>query len=166
MHSERLNPGIEQVFSLERAMIDNVNAVINEIKASEVGKATRKSAQVIWKANMNAWTTTRDELNKVVTLAFKQGEKFTRRSRARTEEVVENLSDAANERVEKVEKRFQKGVNKVIHDIGLPTADEVEKLSRKVDRLSKEVQSKSAPKRRAAPRKKVAAKRRTTRRAA
>ena len=147
-------------------MIDNVNAVINDIKASEFGKATRKSAQVIWKANMNAWTTTRDELNKVVTLAFKQGEKFTRRSRARTEEVVENLSDAANDRVEKVEKRFQKGMNKVIHDIGLPTADEVEKLSRKVDRLSKEVQAKSAPKRRAAPRKKAAAKRRTTRRAA
>ena len=147
-------------------MIDNVNAVINAIKASEFGKATRKSAQVIWKANMNAWTTTRDELNKVVTLAFKQGEKFTRKSRERTEEAVENLSDAANERVEKVEKRFQKGMNKVIHDIGLPTADEVEKLSRKVDRLSKEVQAKSAPKRRAAPRKKAAAKRRTTRRAA
>ena len=147
-------------------MIDNVNAVINDIKASEFGKATRKSAQVIWKANMNAWTTTRDELNKVVTLAFKQGEKFTRKSRERTEEAVENLSDAANERVEKVEKRFQKGMNKVIHDIGLPTADEVEKLSRKVDRLSKEVQAKSAPKRRAAPRKKAAAKRRTTRRAA
>jgi len=147
-------------------MIDNVNAVINEIKASEFGKATRKSAQVIWKANMNAWTTTRDELNKVVILAFKQGEKFTRRSRERTEEVVENLSDVANERVGKVEKRFQKGVNKVIHDIGLPTAGEVEKLSRKVDRLSKEVQSKTAPQRRAAPRKKVAAKRRTTRRAA
>ena len=147
-------------------MIDNVNAVINEIKTSEFGKATRKSAQAIWKANMNAWTTTRNELNKVVTLAFKQGGKFTRRSRASAEEAVENLSDAANERVEKVEKRFQQGMNKVIHDIGLPTADEVEKLSRKVDRLSKEVQAKSTPKRRAAPRKKAAAKRRTTRRAA
>jgi poly(hydroxyalkanoate) granule-associated protein len=166
MHGNWLNPVNEQAFSLERAMIDNVNAVIKDIKASEFGKATRKSAQVIWKANMNAWTTTRDELNKVVTLAFKQGEKFTRRSRERTEEAVENLSDVANERVEKVEKRFQKGMNKVIHDIGLPTADEVEKLSRKVDRLSKEVQAKSAPKRRAAPRKKAAAKRRTTRRAA
>jgi poly(hydroxyalkanoate) granule-associated protein len=166
MHGDWLNPVNEQVFSLERAMIDNVNAVIKDLKTSEFGKATRKSAQVIWKANMNAWTTTRDELNKVVSLAFKQGEKFTRRSRERTEEAVENLSDAANERVEKVEKRFQQGINKVIHDIGLPTADEVEKLSRKVDRLSKEVQAKSAPKRRATPRKKAAAKRRTTRRAA
>ncbi len=167
MHNERLNPDDPQTFSLERAMIDNVNAVINEIKASEFGKVTRKSAQAIWKANMNAWTTTRSELGKVVTLVFKKGEKMTRQSRERTEEVVENLSDAANERVEKVEKRFQKGMNKVIHDIGLPTADEVEKLSRKVDRLSKEVQAKSAPKRRATPRKKaVAKKRRTTRRAA
>jgi len=120
-------------------MIENVNTMISEIKASELGKATRKSAQVIWKANMSAWTTTRDELGKVVEAAIKESNKLTRRSRARTEEVVENLSDVANERVNEVEKRFQKGVNKVIHDIGLPTADEVEKLSRKVDRLSKEV---------------------------
>jgi len=144
-------------------MIENVNTMINEIKTSELGKATRKSAHVIWKANMNAWTTTRTELGKVVELAIKESNKLTRRSRARTEEVVENLSDVANERVTDVEKRFQKGVNKVIHDIGLPTADEVEKLSRKVDRLSKEVQAKG-PAKRAAPRRKVA--KRATRRAA
>jgi len=144
-------------------MIENVNTMINEIKTSELGKATRKSAHVIWKANMNAWTTTRTELGKVVELAIKESNKLTRRSRARTEEVVENLSDVANERVTEVEKRFQKGVNKVIHDIGLPTADEVEKLSRKVDRLSKEVQAKG-PAKRAAPRRKVA--KRVTRRAA
>ena len=143
-------------------MIDNVNAMINEIKASEFGKATRKSAQAIWKANLNALTTTRDELNKVVTLAIRESGKFTRRSRARTESVVENLSDAANERAARVERRFQQGVNKVIHDIGLPTAGEVEKLSRKVERLSKEVETRTTAKRRA-PRRKTAARRRTRR---
>jgi poly(hydroxyalkanoate) granule-associated protein len=143
-------------------MIENVNAVINEIRASEFGKATRKSAQAIWKANLNALTTTRDEFNKVVNLAFREGGKFTRRSRARTEKAVENLSDVANERVTRVERRFQQGVTRVIHDIGLPTADEVEKLARKVERLSKEVQTRSAPQRRA-PRRKTAAKRRTRR---
>jgi poly(hydroxyalkanoate) granule-associated protein len=144
-------------------MIENVNAVISEIKGSEFGKATRKSAQVIWKANMSAWNTTRDELGKVVGLVVKESSKFTRRSRMRTEEAVETLSDVANERVSEVEKRFQKGVNKVIHDIGLPTADEVEKLSRKVERLSKQVKAKAPAKR--APRRKPAA-RRSTRRAA
>jgi polyhydroxyalkanoate synthesis regulator phasin len=147
----------------ETAMIENFNTVINEIKTSDFGKATRKSAQAIWKANMNAWTTTRDEVGKVVGLAVKQSQQLTRRSRARTEEMVEGFSDVANERVTKVEKRFQDGVNKVIHDIGLPTADEVQKLSRKVDRLSKEVKVKAAAKRRT-PRKKAA--KRSTRRAA
>jgi polyhydroxyalkanoate synthesis regulator phasin len=146
-------------------MIENFNSIINEIKTSEFGKTTRKSAQVILKANMNAWTTTRDELGKVIGLAVKQSRKFTRQSRSATEEVVENLSDAANERVTKVERRFQEGVNKVIHDIGLPTADEVEKLSRKVNRLSKEIQTKKTVAKRRVPRKKAAAKR-STRRAA
>jgi len=144
-------------------MIENINTVINQLKTSEFGKVTRKSAQVILKANMHALTTTRDELGKVVGFAVKQGQQLTRRSRSRTEEMVGGLSDAANERVTQVEKRFQEGARKVIHEIGLPTADEVQKLSRKVERLSKEVKVKAAAKRRT-PRKKVA--KRSTRRAA
>jgi len=136
-------------------MIDNVNTLINELKASEFGKATRKSAENIWKANMNAFTTTRDELGKVVDLAFREGGKLTKRSRVRTEKAVDRFEDVASERVNEVNERFQEGVNKVIHGIGLPTADEVEKLSRKVDRLSREVKAKTAAKRRA-PRKKTA----------
>jgi polyhydroxyalkanoate synthesis regulator phasin len=144
-------------------MIENFNTVIKQLKTSEFGKVTRKSAQAILKANMNAWTTTRDELGKVVSFAVKQGQHMSKRSRARTEEMVGGLSDVANERVTKVEKRFQEGVTKVIHEIGLPTADEVQKLSRKVDRLSKEVQVKATAKR-STPRKKAA--KRSTRRAA
>lgn len=136
-------------------MIDNVNTLINELKASEFGKATRKSAENIWKANMNAFTTTRDELGKVVDLAFREGGKLTKRSRVRTEKAVDRFEDVASERVNEVNERFQEGMNKVIHGIGLPTADEVEKLSRKVDRLSREVKAKTAAKRRA-PRKKTA----------
>jgi polyhydroxyalkanoate synthesis regulator phasin len=140
-------------------MIDNI---ISELKTSELGKATRKSAQVILKANMNAWTTTRTEVGKVVQLALRQSRQIGRKSRNATEEAVENLSDAANERVARVERRFQDGVNKVIHEIGLPTAAEVDKLSKKVNRLSKEVETKAAAKRRT-PRKKAVAKRRTRR---
>ena len=136
-------------------MIDNVNTFINELKTSEFGKATRKSAENIWKANINAFTTTRDELGKVVDLAFKEGGKLRKRSRARTEKAVDRFEDVASERVNEVNERFQEGMNRVIHGIGLPTADEVEKLSRKVDRLSREVKAKTAAKRRA-PRKKTA----------
>jgi polyhydroxyalkanoate synthesis regulator phasin len=144
-------------------MIENLNTVIKQLKTSEFGKVTRKSAQAILKANMTAWNTTRDELGKVVSFAVKQGQQMSERSRARTEEMVGGLSDVANERVTKVEKRFQEGVTKVIHEIGLPTADEVQKLSRKVDRLSKEVKVKATAKR-STPRKKAA--KRSTRRAA
>ena len=138
-------------------MIDNVNTFINELKTSEFGKATRKSAENIWKANVNAWSTTRDELEKVVNLAFKEGEKLSKRSRVRTEKAVDRFEDVASERVNEVNERFQEGMNKVIHGIGLPTADEVETLSRKVDRLSREVKAKTktASKRRA-PRRKTA----------
>lgn len=146
-------------------MIENMNMLIDDLKSSEIGKATRKSAQVILKANMAAWTTTRTELGKVATLMVKQGEKLARVPVSRTEQAIESLSDAANERATEMEKRLQTGVTKVIHEIGLPTADEVNSLSRKVDLLSKKVEAKAAkrPVRRARAKK---AARKTTRHAA
>lgn len=125
-------------------MIENVNTFINGIKTSEVGKATRRSAHVIFKANLEAWNTTREEFGKVVGVLVKQGERLTRKSRTTAGDMVENVSEAATDRVQTVEKAFQKRVNKVIHNIGLPTADEVDRLSRRVELLSKKVEAKAA----------------------
>ena len=142
-------------------MIENVNTFINEIKTSEVGKATRRSANANIKANLEAWNTTREELGKVVGVVVKEGEKLTRKSRMNAEGMVENVADAATDRVQTVEKAFQKRVNKVIHEIGLPTAAEVDRLSRRVELLSKKVEAKTAARgKRRAPAK------RATRRAA
>jgi len=135
-------------------MIENVNTFINELKTSEVGKATRRSAQVILKANIQAWNTTRDEIEKIVGVVVKESGKLTRKSRSTAEGMVEDISEAATDRVQTVEKAFQKRVNKVIHEIGLPTASEVDRLSRRVETLSKKVEAKTA--RRAAPRKAAA----------
>ena len=137
-------------------MIENVNTFINEIKTSEVGKATRRSANAIIKANLEAWNTTREELGKVVGVVVKEGEKLTRKSRMNAEGMVENVADAATDRVQTVEKAFQKRVNKVIHEIGLPTAAEVDRLSRRVEQLSKKVEAKTAARgKRRAPAKRV-----------
>jgi poly(hydroxyalkanoate) granule-associated protein len=142
-------------------MIENVNTFINGLRTSEVGKATRRSANVIIKANLEAWNTTREELGKVVGIVVKEGEKLTRKSRMNAEDMVENVAEAATDRVQTVEKAFQKRVNKVIHDIGLPTAAEVDRLSRRVELLSKKVEARTAARaRRRAPAK------RATRRAA
>ena len=142
-------------------MIENVNTFINGIKTSEVGKATRRSANVILKANLEAWNTTREEFGKVVGIVVKEGEKLTRKTRMNAEGMVENVADAATDRVQTVEKAFQKRVNKVIHEIGLPTAAEVDRLSRRVELLSKKVEARTAARgKRRAPAK------RSTRRAA
>lgn len=133
-------------------MIENVNMLIDDLKSSEIGKATRKSAQVIWKANLHAWNTTRDEFGRYVNAVVKQGEKLARTPRVRTEQALETLSDVANERASLVEKRLQTGMNKVIHEIGLPTASEVDTLSRKVDRLAKQVKAKTAKRKTRRPR--------------
>lgn len=134
-------------------MIENVNTFINGLKSSEVGKVTRRSAQVILKANLQAWNTTREELGKVVGVVVREGEKLTRRSRSTAEGMVEDVAEAATDRMQTVEKALQRRVNKVIHDIGLPTAAEVDRLSRRVELLSKKVEARTAArgKRRAPP---------------
>ncbi|MCU0975717.1 MAG: phasin family protein [Steroidobacteraceae bacterium] len=125
-------------------MIENVNTFISGLKTSEVGKATRRSANVIFKANLEAWNTTREELGKVVGIVVKEGEKLTRKSRMNAEDMVGNVAEVATDRVQTVEKAFQKRVNKVIHEIGLPTAAEVDRLSRRVELLSKKVEARTA----------------------
>jgi len=137
-------------------MIENINEFLGNVAATDLGKAARRSARTIWNAHKSAFETTRHEAGKVLGMAFEQGQKFTARGRNKAEGVVEDLAGAADERLSTIEQAVQQGVSRVIHRIGLPTAKDVNALSRRVEALADRV---AARKSRKAPR-------RATRRAA
>ena len=141
-------------------MIQNINEFLGTVAHTDLGKAARRSARTIWNAHRAAFETTRHEAGKVFGLALdgsqNRNQKQNARGRNTEDNVVENLAGAADEQISTLEQALQQGMNRVIHRIGLPTAKDVNALSRRVDALSSKVKVRTARK----------APRRATRRAA
>lgn len=120
-------------------MIENINEFLGNMAHTDLGKAARRSARTVWNAHKSAFETTRHEAGKVLGAALEQGQKFTVRGRSKAEGVVEDLAGAADERLSTIEQAVQQGVSRVIHRIGLPTAKDVNALSRRVEALAARV---------------------------
>jgi len=141
-------------------MIQNINEFLGTVAQTDLGKAARRSARTIWNAHRAALETTRHEAGKVFGVALDESQKLNQKLNARgrntVDNVVENLAGAADEQISTLEQALQQGMSRVIRRIGLPTAKDVNALSRRVDALSAKVKVRSSKK----------ATRRTTRRAA
>lgn len=141
-------------------MIQNINEFLGTVARTDLGKTARRSARTIWNAHRVAFETTRHEAGKVFGVAMNEGQKLNAKSRDKVDNVVENLAGVADEQMSSFEQALQQGVSRVIRQIGLPTAKDVNALSRRVDALSAKVKVRATKK---SPRR---ATRRTTRRAA
>jgi len=132
-------------------MVENFNNLLNSVTKSELGKAARKSARTIWNAQRAAFETTRHEAGKVLGVAIDESQKLSTRVLDRREDMIDNLAGVADEQLTTIEHSLQKGMSRVIRRIGLPTAKDVNSLSRRVDALTARVNSRAArkPKRRA-----------------
>ena len=145
-------------------MIQNINEFLGTVAQTDLGKAARRSARTIWNAHRAAFETTRHEAGKMVGIALDESQKLNHKLNARSrntmDNVVENLAGAADEQLSTLEQALQQGMNRVIHRIGLPTAKDVNALSRRVEALSAKIRVRASKK---APRRTT---RRATRRAA
>jgi polyhydroxyalkanoate synthesis regulator phasin len=131
-------------------MIQNINEFLGTVAHTDLGKAARRSARTIWNAHRAAFETTRHEAGKVFGLALDESQKLNQKLNARrrntVDNVVENLAGAADEQISTLEQALQQGMNRVIHRIGLPTAKDVNTLSRRVDALSSKVKIRAVKK--------------------
>jgi Poly(hydroxyalcanoate) granule associated protein (phasin) len=137
-------------------MIQNLNAFLGTVARTDLGKATRRSARMVWNAHRAAFETTRHEAGKVFSLAMGESQKFSSRGREAADAMIGNLAGVADEKLTTIEQSLQQGVSRVIRRIGLPTAKDVSSLSHRIDALTARVESHSQKK----------SKRRATRRAA
>jgi ribosomal protein L13 len=127
-------------------VINNVNQFIDSVARTDLGKAARRSAKTIWNAHRAAFETTRHEAGKVLVIAIDEGQKLDVRGRKTVDNVVGNLTGAAEHRLTTLEQAFQDRVTRVIRSIGLPTTDEFRALSRRVDAISARVKPRTAKK--------------------
>ena len=107
-------------------MIENVSEFLGTVAQSGLAKAARRSAGNVWNAHRAALDTTRQEAGRMLVLAIDEGQRLNALGRKSLKEVVENVT-------------LQDRMDRVIRRIGLPTARDVNALSRRVDALSAKV---------------------------
>jgi poly(hydroxyalkanoate) granule-associated protein len=144
--------------------------------ASNIAAPVVESAREIWLAGLGAFSVAQTESGKIIEQGNKlfenlvsEGMKLEKKTRDVAETAVEDIKGEVESKVgavrqqavdnwDKLENIFEDRVARVLGQLGVPTASDVNKLSERVQTLSKKVTAMSAPKKAAKPRKTAAKK--------
>jgi poly(hydroxyalkanoate) granule-associated protein len=125
----------------------------NKSSQAKLAHAVSESGREIWLAGLGAFATARHEGNKLFDLLVKEGKDIESRTRAFAGSSVSRLRQRAGGTLGKLERAFEQRVAQAMKGIGVPTARDVDQLSRRVAQLDRNVASlvgrKSAGNRRA-----------------
>lgn len=120
-------------------------ALKNIVEAPAVANI-RESANRIWLAGLGAFAKTQEEGEKLFETMVKEGEKVEKRAKkvasARVEEAkgkVIEFRGKANEQFDRLEELFQERVAQVLHRLGVPTQDDIQELTKRVEALNESV---------------------------
>lgn len=141
---------------------------------NQLANSVKDSAQHIWLAGMGAFSRAQEEGSKVFESLIKEGIHLQKKTQGIAEEKINEMtgkmsamagtvSAKAGQNWDKLESIFEQRTAKAMNKLGVPTAKDVEALTKRVDELAAAVArlSKSAPAKAAAtkaPAKKAAAK--------
>lgn len=132
-------------------------------KAKEKGKElvedVKASAHKVWLAGLGAMAVAEEEGSKFFKRLVEKGEEFEERSKERlgkvresVEESVQDVRSEAEGLWERLSGSFDDKVADALHRLGVPGRDEIHKLTRRVEQLTRKVDE-LKPRRAAAPRK-------------
>jgi len=152
---------VKKAKTAAKAKVDNANLSEN----------IRAQAQHIWMAGLGAFARAQEGGNKVFEALMKEGHSLQARTREVAERQVEEMAAKATGAWDKLETVFEDRVARSLNTLGVPTHQDIKRLSQRVDALAAAVEGravrKAAPKaadtakkpvRAAAPVKKAAAK--------
>ena len=104
--------------------------------ATDLAQAVTKSGHEIWLAGVGAFSTARKEGSKLFDMLVQEGKARTRGFSGAN---VQQLRSQATDSFGKLEKVFEERLAKTLKGIGVPTARDVDQLSRRVAQLDKHV---------------------------
>jgi len=130
--------------------------------AKEFPMDVKDSAHKIWLAGLGAVAVAEEEGAKFFKTLVKKGEKFEGQRKKRVDEVVEKVKDGVEDVRDGVESRWQRlgdsfdsKVGRAVERLGVPSREEIHKLTERVEDLTRKLdslQASKAPKRAAKPR--------------
>jgi poly(hydroxyalkanoate) granule-associated protein len=119
---------------------------------SELAGSIRDSAQQIWLAGMGAFAKAQAEGGKVFDALVKEGMSLQKRTQGKAEEKIgevtgrmsamaETVTSKAGQNWDKLESIFEQRTAKALGRLGVPTAKELDALSKRVDALAGAVEA-------------------------
>jgi poly(hydroxyalkanoate) granule-associated protein len=122
------------------------NVALKNIAEAPAVANIRESANRIWLAGLGAFAKTQEEGEKLFQSLVEEGEKIEKRAKkaanARVEEAKDKVIEfrgKANEQLDRLEELFQERVAQVLHRMGVPTQDDIQELTRRVEALNESV---------------------------
>lgn len=137
-------------------------------KAKELQHDVAENAHQIWLAGLGAVATAQEEGGKIFKNLVAKGEKFEKSGKAKVDQAVGAVSGVkvvAESYWETFERTLDDKVTAVIHRLGVPTKDEIDTLTERVESLTaaiEKLRAKETPK----PRARAAAKKPTAKKTA
>jgi poly(hydroxyalkanoate) granule-associated protein len=103
----------------------------------------KESAHEIWLAGLGALSLAEDESGKLFKALVKRGKVFEEETKGRVDELKKKLDmrKAAAGAIDKIEGAVDDGVTEMLHRLGLPTKKEIDGLSKRVERLTKTLET-------------------------
>src|SRR5437870_2581215 len=141
-----------------KQMADKKAASPTGLFDSALAGTVKESAQQIWLAGLGAFSKAQAEGGKVFEALVKEGVSLQRKTQAVAEEKIGevtsrmsnmagDVSAKAGQQWDKLESIFEERVSKALGKLGVPSAKDVDALTKRIDELSAQVAklSKSAP---------------------
>ncbi len=121
-------------------------------KVTGKGLPLREPAEQIWLAGLGAFAMAEEEGSKLFATLVKKGRVLQKTNMAKLDsrlaavrDKVDELSDVPGQAMEKVNDRFDAGMALVLHRLGVPTKREIGTLTRRVEELTRTLETKRTP---------------------
>ncbi|HSL82694.1 MAG TPA: phasin family protein [Thermoanaerobaculia bacterium] len=110
-------------------------------KERKAQRDLKESAQKIWLAGLGALAVAEEEGVRMFDSLVERGRDWEDRGKERVDEARSRVEHA----VDDVEERIDERVSKVMHRLGVPTRDEIHRLTRKVEELNAKIERLHTP---------------------
>ncbi len=122
------------------------STALKSIIENPMANNIRESANRIWLAGLGAFARTQEESEKLFQSLVTEGAKVEQQARqnaeARIEEArgkVVEFRGKANQQFDRLEEMFQERVARVLNRLGVPTQDDIQELTKRVEALNESI---------------------------
>jgi len=102
-------------------------------------KMVKDSANQIWLAGLGAFAKAQEEGSKLFESLVQTGEEIEARTKKSAEDKVEAAKNKTTDTWDKLEQVFEERVSRALSRLGVPTNDDIQTLSKKIEELNENI---------------------------